>query len=195
MVIIMISKRTPEQKEKVDVNTELATNKIQNLLKCAQSHLNKSKTLENNSITDEYMIVFALDYMSIMDGYDVKYTEEYMVANISEIQQVVEYIFGRQANYSNTEFELVGDNLYVPIYPIGTDLDVYKLKSKEYNELENTYTVYIDCLGISPSQYYEITDSNTIDYSQEDVIKTMIFKYKELDGRKVLLSYNAIWNI
>ena len=194
-IIVMNININPEKQEKQQANNELSTDQMLMLLKCAQYHLNKSENLENNSITDEYMIVFATDYLSLLSEYNVIYNNDYQTVKLSDIEQMVKFIFDRDINYSNVSFKVDGDHIYIPIYPIGTDAEIYKFRKRGYNESQNTYTVYIDCLEVGPSQYSELIEGSVTEYNQDDVIKTMIFKYKENEGRRVLLAYNSIFNI
>jgi len=191
MIIININ---PEKNQKVQVNNKLTEDEMLMMLKYSQYHLTESDNLETNSITDESMIVFGLDYMNVVGGYNLIYTEEYIRAKVSDIESIVKHIFDREINYSNVTFEINGEYMIVPIYPTGTDATIYKFKSRKYNETQDTYTVYIDCLEVGSSMYSEIIEGSVTEYDDKYVIQTLLFKYKEQDGRKILLSYDSIIN-
>lgn len=181
-----------EKKEQKTINEELSTDKLIYLMKAATQTLNRSENLLDNSITDESMIKFATEYLF---GKNITYTDKYIVANIVDVEEAVEYIFDRKINFSNVTYTVQSSSIYIPIYPISTDVKTYKFKYREYDENENTYISYIDCLESSFSQYSEIVDSSTTEYSDNNVIRTLVFKYKIKDGRKILLSYNDIMNV
>lgn len=192
MIVININ---PEERQKVQINSKLTEDEMIMLIKYAQHHITRSNNLENNSITDESMIIFALDYMNVVGGYDVINTTEYIKAKRLDVEAVVKYIFDKDINYSNVTFDINGDYILAPVYPTGTDAQIYKFKSREYDEIENTYIVSIDCLEVGSSRYSEIIEGNVTDYDEKYVIKTLLFKYKEIDGRRVLLAYNSIFNM
>lgn len=192
MIIININ---PEERQKVQINNKLTEDEMLMLIKYAQHHITQSDNLQNNSITDESMIVFALDYMNVVGGYDITNTDEYIKAKRLDIEEVVKYIFDRSINYSNVTFEISGEYISVPVYPTGTDAQIYKFKSREYNDVDETYIASIDCLEVGSSMYSEIIEGNVTDYDEKYVIKTLLFKYKEIDGRRVLLAYDSIFNM
>ena len=195
MVIMLIKNLSisPEQKEKIQVNNKLTTNQMINLLMCARYHLTKSEILEQNSITDESMIVFALDYIMISEeNPNITSANEYTIAKVSEIEDAVWYIFDKGIDYSKVSFRISGEYIYIPEYLMGRDARIYKFKAREYNQNEDVYTVYIDCLEPSPSQFSEIIEGSVTEYDTRNVMETQIFKYKEKDGRKVLLAYNSV---
>lgn len=184
---------SPEQKEKQQANNKLNTDQMLALLKYAQYHLERFD--ENKFLSDEYMIVFALDYLGVTgENEGISSSDEYITVKRDSIEAAVRYIFNKEINYSNIPFRQTADSILVPIYPIGTDAQIYKFKSREYNEATNVYTVYIDCLEIGPSRYSEIIEGSVTEYDEEDVLRTLVFEYKEMDGRRVLVGYNVVYN-
>lgn len=195
IVTIIIMNINPEQQQKVQANNKLTEDEMLTLIRYAQYHITESDSLESGSITDEAMIVFATDYMKAVGGYNITVSTDVTNAKIVDIESVVRYIFDRSINYSNVSFERNGEYMSVPMYPIGTDAQIYKFKSREYNETENIYTVSIDCLEVGTSKYSEIIEGSVTSYDERYVIETLVFKYKEIDGRKVLLAYNSVFNM
>ncbi len=194
LVIIMIVTSNPETREKTKVNNELKTEQMLVLLKCAQFHLDKSVNLEINSITDDNMIRFATDYLNLLNNQTNTEIESAQKVKRADLENMVRHIFDKTINYSNVTLEIDDEYVSVPATLVGTDAEIYKFKKREYDESQNVYTVYIDCLEIGPSQFSEIFEGEVTEYNPNDVIKTMIFKYMEKEDRRVLLSYNSIYN-
>ena len=195
LILISILSYNPERKEKIKLNRTLSSDEMQTLLKFAQYHLNKSEKLEDYSITDEYMIVFALDYIDVSGEYrPVEYFDDYTKVRRLDIERAVEYVFGKSINYNNVNFEKDDEYINVPIYPFGTDAEIYKFRAREYNSDLDFYIAYIDCIESSPSKFNELSENKVTEYDENNIKKTMVFKYKEQDGRKILLAFNVEYN-
>lgn len=178
--------------QKVIKNKELKGEELIVLLKGARAHLTESEELKNNTFTDESMILFALDYIGVSDDYEKpNYQEFNTIVNKADIEAVVKYIFNTAIDYSKVTFEVRGEYINVPLYLPSTDAQIYKYKNTIYNEVEKTYTAYIDCLEPITTDYFEVVDEKVLEYNEEDVLETMLFKYKIVDGRKVLLAYRT----
>lgn len=196
LILVEVLTYDPAKQEKKEVNNKLNTDQMLALLKYAQYHLVDFDNLSSNILSEDNMIVFALDYIQVVEGYKNVYnTGEYIEVETSAIEQTVKNIFNKDIDYSKVTFNVSGEKVFVPIYPIGTDAQIYKFRSREYNETQELYTVYIDCLEIGPSKYSELIEGSVTEYSKDDVIKTMKFIYKEIDGRRVLLAYDLEYNI
>lgn len=194
IILMNINKKTPEEKEKIEVNSKLSDAQVLSLFKFVEAHVTKSPDLELGSITDESMIVFASDYLGMEQSGDRRHTEEYVILKVEGIEEKVEYIFGKQIDYSKVSFEVKDGEIYIPSYPIGGDLYVYKFRSREYDATQEIYTVYIDALAAGPSNYSEIHDNRVIEYDQKDVAYTLVFKYKQMQDRRILLAFNQVIN-
>lgn len=183
-----------KQNEKEQANQQLNAEHMIILMKHAVYNLNSSEDLSNNSITDEAMIRFALSYMAVSDLDNVLYDEYGTIATVSveTIEQAVEHIFNRKINYSNVSFETSGNSIVIPVYPVSTDTQIFKHNSTVHNEVEDTYVAYIDCVEPGSANYSELKENSTIKYDESNVAKTLVFKYKEQEGRKILLSYKLI---
>lgn len=193
-LIITIISNIQRKEEKQTVNSELASDQTAMLIKCAQYRLKKFNTLSGIKLADNNMVLFASDYIEVVDEQDkVQYIDVYRVVEKSELDSAVKKIFDKNINYSNLEYEIKDNKVYIPNYPRGTDAQIYKLKSKEYDKKQGVYTVYIDCLEINSNKFEEVKDSNLTEYSENDVIATMIFKYIEKEGRKVLVAYDLTY--
>lgn len=178
--------------QKTIKNKELKGEELIVLLKGARAHLTESEELKNNTFTDESMILFALDYIGVSDDYEKpNYQEFNTIVNKADIEAVVKYIFNTAIDYSKVTFEVRGEYINVPLYLPSTDAQIYKYKNTIYNEVEKTYTAYIDCLEPITTDYFEVVDEKVLEYNEEDVLETMLFKYKNVNGRKVLLAYKT----
>lgn len=195
-VVISILNYNPEKKQKQEANNKLNTDQMLALLKYAQYHLVEFDNLTLNTLSDEYMILFALDYLQVTEGYNkFKATDESIIVKILDIEQAVKTVFNKEIDYSKVTFRVSGDEIFVPIYPIGTDAQIYKFRSREYNETQDVYTVYIDCLEVGTSKYSELIEGSVTEYNKNDVLRTMVFKYTEKEGRRILLAYNIERNV
>ena len=193
-LIITIFSGEYQKEEKKEGNKELAGQQTSMLIKSTQYRLKKFNTLSGINLPDNNMVLFASDYIEIVEGQDkVKYTDLYRVVEKSELDSAVKYIFDKDINYSNLEYEINDNKVYIPNYPIGTDAQIYKLKNKEYDKKQGIYTVYIDCLEISSNKFEEISESNLTEYSEKDVIATIRLQYIEKEGRKVLVGYELTY--
>ena len=191
VIALVVMNIKPEQREKEKVNKALSNEQISMLVKRARDDLTKTKNLEVGSITDESMIIFASDYISVEDSNSLVYTEEYTIANVSDIEEKVLYIFDKQIDYSKVSFEIMDGQIYIPVFLRSTDAQVYKFRTREYNEQQDVYTAYIDCLEPSPDQYTELSEAAVTEYNPDKVINTMIFKYRVKEGRKILLAFGV----
>lgn len=193
--IIMVVMVVLNPNEQVKSNKELNETQIVALLKRTTQDLTKSNTLQNYSFTNDSMIRFAFSYMGLIGKYNVSYKDNGSTAivNKSDIEEVAKYIFDRQVDFGTTSYIIDATKIYIPIN-LGGDAQIFKYKTKEYDELEDTYKVYIDVLEVGASKYSELEPSNVTKYDTNDVIFTMVFKYKEQDGRRILLAYNVISN-
>lgn len=194
VIAVIIFCLNTKDKEKEKANQELNAEQMVVLIKRAVSNLNSSETLSDNSITDEAMIRFALSYMQVLGEYSISYTDYDTVATTSlkDVEQTVEFIFGKQINYSNVTFQIDRGIISIPIFMGSTDTQIFKYRTKEYNDIQDTYVAYIDCLEPGRSNYSELKESSTTEYNQDAVNKTIIFKYREQQGRKILLSYKLV---
>ena len=190
--LVYIFSRPSEQEI---VNRQLREEDMISLLKSASYTLTRSENLVSGSITDESMIKFAACYMTIMGDEYASYInhneDEVIIANKEKIEEVVNYLFNRSISYDNISFNINNGNIYVSLDYHGGDMQVYKFKEEVYNEVTNTYTVYIDVLESGANRLTKLSDPSIIDYNEEDVMATMIFKYEKAeDGRQVLLAFN-----
>ena len=194
VVVLVITLINPNKQE--NINEELNTAQVIALLKHTMYDLNVSSTLQEGSITTDSMIKFALSYMGIYGGYNISYTENNTtaIANKQDIKQVVSYIFGKQVDFTDISFKTTANSIYVPINRAGTDAQIYKFKSKEYDESEDTYTAYIDVLEVGALRFSEIIEGSVTEYDESDVMFTFAFKYKVEQGRNILMAYNIISN-
>ena len=192
LVFMMILKPS----EQVSSNKELNTTQIVALLKHTMRDLTVSPTLKDGSITTDDMIKFALSYMGVEGNYLISYTDNSAtaIANKQDIVDVVKHIFNKEIDFTNTQYKTTTSSIYIPLNRVGTDAQIYKLSSKEYDEVEGTYKAYIDVLEVSAGQFNEIVEESVTEYNKQDVIFTQVFKYKIVDGRKILLAYNLISN-
>lgn len=198
VVVFRILKANPKNQEKIDRNEQLNTEQTIILIKNAISNLSSSEDLVTNSISDEEMIVFALGYLQVTGEGSIKRTNDGMasIMNLEEIEQTVKFIFDRQIDYNKVSFKIETNKILIPTVISSTDLQIFKYRKKDYDETNNEYTVYIDCLEPrSASDISKLIKPTILDYSESDVFRTIIFKYKEVDGRKVLLSYKKINNL
>lgn len=186
LLIRLIIKRDPVQQEKVEKNETLSEDKISALMRYAASHLIGLKDEQTGNLNNEKMVMFAKDYMAVAEEYEIISTEEYTIVDCSELEQVVKYIFNKDIDYTKVSFEIKQNQMYVPYYPAATDVVIYKFGREEYDQTNDIYTVYIDSIQNTPSNYYEMVDSTTTEYSIE---YTLIFKYRIVDGRKVLVDF------
>lgn len=195
-IAIVILNHNPEEKQKQQANNKLNTDQMLALLKYAQYHLTPFDNLTSNTLSDEYMILFALDYIQVTEGHSkFSTTDDSIIANISDIEQAVKTIFNKEIDYSKVTFELSGESIFIPIYPIGTDAQIYKFRTREYNDTQDIYTVYIDCLEVGTSKYSELIEGSVTEYNKNDVLRTLVFKYTENEERRILLAYNIERNI
>lgn len=196
LILVAVLTYDPVKQEKKEANNKLNTDQMLALLKYAQYHLEDFDNLSQNILSEDNMIVFALDYIQVVEGYNnISNTGEHIVVNVSAIEQAVKNIFNKDIDYTRITFNVSDGKVFVPIYPVGTDAQIYKFRSREYNEVQDLYTVYIDCLEIGPSKYSELIEGSVTEYNMDDVIKSMKFIYKEIDGRRVLLAYDLEYNI
>ena len=198
LIIIAIVMIIRQPNIKVKENRELNSEEMVSLLKYATYDLTRSETLEEGSITDDSMVLFAASYMQINSEYQYYLTfdsEQNMVKVKKEkVEEVVYYIFNRTVNYSNISYKIEDDYIHIVLPYSGGDMQVYKYKSEEYDKSTDTYKVYIDVLETGANRLKKLTDPSIVDYETKDVLFTMIFKYKIVDGRKVLLAFNSINN-
>lgn len=195
VIVLIRTIFTQDKTEKTKINNELNSEQMLDIIKNARYALNKSKELIPNSITDESMINFASYYMQLLGEYTVEHTENEVIAKISDVQEVVKHIFDRDLNLSNVSYNVVENRIFVPLYPKSTDVQIYKFRSRTYIEEQDVYIAYIDCLEPYAYQYSEFIQGSMTEYSQDDVIRTLEFKYKIKDGRKILLAYNDVLHI
>ena len=190
LIVAVIYRLTSKNVEKVMSNKLLNEEQSMTLMKAAIANL---PNFDNNTvmISEDDMISFALNYMLVAENYDivVDYESETAIAKVNDVRSVVKYIFDRDINYNNVTNIIEGENMEIPLREGSTDLEIYKLKSKEYDDNTGIYTATIDCIEPDIDNAVELKDPNTLEYSEQDIIGKAIFKYKEIDGRKVLLGY------
>ena len=190
-LVIIIINNDPAKKEKEEINNKLSTDQMINLLKYANYHLRDFNELKSIKMDEKYMVLFALDYIQVAkQDIKIEYTSEYRIVLKTAIDEAVKHIFDKSIDYSNLEFELKDDKVYVTNYPIGTDAQIYKFKTREYDETTGIYTVYIDCLEANGSDFSEIVEGSVTEYEEEYVFSTMVFKYLEKENRRVLVAYS-----
>lgn len=192
MIITMITK--PSEVE--SANKKLNTTQVIALLKHTMYDLTRSATLQTESITMDSMIKFALSYMGVDSNYLVSYTDNNTMAvvNKQDIIDIVNYIFARDVDFTTTEYKTTSSSIYIPVNRVGTDAQIYKLRTKEYDEAEDTYIAYIDVLEVGMGQFSELVENSVTDYDESDVMFTQVFKYKVEQGRNILIAYNLISN-
>lgn len=186
----------PEVTYKTQINNELKEEQILNLIKYSTMDLADYTNKDSNIITANQKVKFALSYLTVAKGNDIEYIEDEYIAKVSKnlIEQTVEYIFAAKVDYSNLTYNVDDNYIYIPRNMTGGDSQIYKYKSKEYDEAQNTYTVLIDVLDVGASRYSKLQPSEVLDYDESDVIFTIVFKYRQLEDRKVLLAYKLIQN-
>lgn len=191
ILVITIINYDPVKKEKQEINNTLSTDQMINLLKYANYHLRDFDVEQSTQLDEKYMVLFALDYIQVAkQNVKIEYTSEYRIVLKTAIDEAVKHIFDKSIDYSKLEFELKDDKVYVTNYPIGTDAQIYKFKTREYDEKAGIYTVYIDCLEASGSDFSEIIEGSVTEYEEKYVFSTMVFKYIEKENRRVLLAYS-----
>lgn len=179
--------------ENYDENYQLNSEELVSLFKRVPHDLNTSSNLEINSISEISMIKFAVSYMMVSEEY-VKYItyieNEYgsvVAIDKKHISSIIEYIFGKSnINFNEIDLDIRGDIVYIPTNLQGGDSDMYRYKKTEYIQEEDTYVAYIECLPSEGTLNLEQLPN----YSEEYVMMTMIFKYKLVEGRRILLAYN-----
>lgn len=179
-------------------NKTLETNQYIDLMKYTSYYLNSSENLEIGSITDEAKVGFSLAYVLVADSeYEELYldNDNYIAKiDISKINEISEYIFDSIPNYNNVSYEVQNGYVSVPILPTLGDTQVYKFYKEEYSKEEDTYITYIDILETTVSEFSDIKKTDNIDYDRDYVISQLQFKYKILNDRKVLVSFNVLNN-
>lgn len=186
--IVILNSDTYQKKISNKKILEVETNE---LIRSAEATLNSSPNLEINSITDDSMIKFAIEYMS---GYNTKYTEDEILVEIQPLEETVEYIFDRKINYQNVSYRYDSEYVYVPEILKNTDIQIYKFNRTEYDKQTGIYVSYIDNL-VPLYDEEQFNDYNVIEYDNSIVMSTLVFKYKIIGDRKILLSYNRVDNI
>lgn len=192
VILIIFNILNKETNEKKAYNKEIQKVDISELMRCARGTLNSSENLEINSITDESMVKFAVKYMA---GYNTKYHDNMIIVELKPLEETVQYIFDRKINFEKINFKHDNEYVYIPDYPISTDVQIYKFNRNEYDEKNDWYIIYIDCLEATPSRLQELDNYKVIDYTADEVISTLVFKYRVKEDRKILLSYKQIINI
>ena len=186
----------PEEIYKEKVNNELKEEQILTLIKYSTIDLIDYNNMGSNIITTDQMVKFSLSYIIVIEEDNVDYENGGDFAKVRKklVEEKVEYLFGKQLDYSNLTYDTDNEYIYIPRNMTGGDAQIYKYRTKIYNEQEGTYTVYIDVLEAGPSRYSKLEKSDVTEYSKEDVLSTIVFKYKQEQDRKVLLSYNIEQN-
>lgn len=198
VTIIMLNKKDPEVEQKIEVNKELSTDDAIMLLKKAVPELTSSDNIETSAITDEDIIRFSINYLQIVDRYSVNTSEGGMEASssIADVDEVAQTVFNRNINWDSVSYVVKDNKVTIPVFMGSTDVQIFKLRQKEYDEINGYYTVYIDSLEpTSGTEMSELKEVTTTSYSKDNIIYTLIFRYKEVNGTKVLLSYKRINNI
>ena len=196
-LIMCVEPKTEEQI--VVINNELNEEAMIALLKQVPTCLTSSETLSEGVITSADMANFSVAYMELSDKYSKYITyvegEELCLVDMKYVSEIAEYIFGVSAlDFESTGYEIVGSDIYIPINTQGGDMEIYKYRKTEYDQNTNVYIAYIDSLEILDEDNNNLMDANQLEYSEEDVVYTLVLKYKLVDGRKILLAYNAIVN-
>ena len=193
-VIMLIINIIPKNKQEVNEFLSMAESK--DLLKYLRYDLNKSENLQEGSITDEAMVKASFSYMLVFsENKDkIEYDYENFLAKVSKnnINEIALKMFNKKIDYSKITFNMDGEYINVPILPTTGDMQVYKYNRTEYNKETNTYIAYIDCLEPQYDELGKLIEPSETKYSETSVIATMVFKYKEIDGRRVLIAYNMI---
>ena len=196
-VIMCFIPKTEEQM--ISNNIVLSEEATIELLKEARRCLTKSANLAENVFTDKDMVDFAFEYMGLVDSYaqHITYVEgnELAITDIRYISEVVEYVFGvKNIDFASLDYKVEQNKIYIPLDMQGGDMQIYKYKTTEYDEKNNTYIAYIDCIEVVGETISELMQATELEYSKDDIVCTLAFKYKIVSNRKVLLAYNAIAN-
>lgn len=182
--------------EKENINILLNERQTVELFKRAQKTLLNNQGLEGNKFTDETMVSFALDYMVASGSYRISYDELEGVAIVSkeDIASVVKYIFDKVISFENAKYRFDNKYVYIKVSQYSTDARIYKFKDEIVNS-DGTYTIYIDCLEANGQMYSELSKNSVTKYDEANVMMTLVFRYKIVNGRKVLLAYecNTKW--
>lgn len=188
----------PSSEEQIiEKNVELREEQMINLLKSAQKNLKCSASLQSNHFSDDEMVKFAISYMEIANKYTSSLTydesNETIIVDITHLPEMIEYIFGvKVTDFSDLGYKLENNKLYVRSNFQGGDAQIYKYKETQYDEQQDVYVAYIDCLEVNGAMYQEVLKSEYIEYDMASVIGTMVFKYRVVGNRKILLAYNCV---
>lgn len=190
LTVAIVSMLNP--KEKVVINEYLGELELISLMKRIPDSLNQSKNLVEGDITDDSKANLALDYIFVkgLGSVTTDSEKELWVVDRNKLNEIVNYIFGKNLDFSKITYEYDSYYVYIPEKQYSTDMQVYKFRTREYNENENYYISYIDCLETGANRLVELANPNVLDYTQDEVMYTYVFKYREVDGRKILLAFN-----
>lgn len=190
-IYISIPKRQTDQ-QRIDV--ELNNEQLKFLIKEMTKYLHSSENINNNtSFTEDEMLNFAFSYMAFLDkdGTNTKIDEENSmgIVSLNAVEEYVTYIFGiEDLNLENISYEIDQDTVYIPLNLQGGDAQVYKYKNTTYNQTTGEYIAYIDCLEVMSAE--DLSNLMTkSEYNEEDVVFTLLIKYKVVGNRKILLAY------
>lgn len=178
----------------INSNKVLNTNQYVDLMKYSSYYLNTSKTLEEGSISDEAMVGFSFAYILVLEkDTDIEFDYQEYLAKISidRINNISEYIFNTKPNYNNVSYKIENQYIYVPILPTLGDTQIYKYNSEIFDKNTNTYVAYIDVLESSVSEISDLRKDTNISYDKDYVISQLQFKYRIVNNRKILTSFNV----
>lgn len=195
-VLFMTPKSNTEQKL---VEAKLNEEQMQYLIKEMQKYLTASDNINSDTTFElDEMIKFAYSYTVYLDtnneyaSYDELTDKGTIDAN--KLKENINLIFGiANVNIKDAGYEIVDGKVEIDLNSQGGDAAIYKFKQRNLNNATGVCITDIDCLEYaSPNDKSSLL--NKTEYNAEDVIYTLQIKYREVDGRKVLLAYSTYSN-
>ncbi len=164
---------------------------------------NDTYNFENGNFNDSNMLSIAAFVASKNDNSEFQknsrdYKEEGPVKYVKKefLNKHSKNIFDKEINFSNTGAEVVNDEVAVG-FPTGLGIYIYKAKSLILNENTNEYTLTFDSVyppDQSIEKIDEYIDENKISYEQSAILDTYILKYKDINGKKIILSLDRTYH-
>ena len=98
-------------------------------------------------------------------------------------------IFEQPINYDNVTMYTITNDKITTYNPGGIGIAFYKVKSLYLNEKTKIYTLEVDVVSTNIMDHIEeYTKPETIQYDSNCVTSTFTLKYKEVEGKKLLIS-------
>ncbi len=181
------------------VEAKLNEEQMQYLIKEMQKYLTASDNINSDTTFElDEMIKFAYSYTVYLDTNNeyASYNEltEKGTINANKLKENINLIFGiANANIKDAGYEIIDGKVEIDLNSQGGDAAIYKFKQRNLNNATGVCITDIDCLEYtSPNDKSSLL--NKTEYNAEDVIYTLQIKYREVDGRKVLLAYSTYSN-